>query len=340
MRRTFSGVVGALCIVGLSLHSSAQADDCGSLNLLTSVDLVPNSDHTAEFIPVTIEDKQKLMLLDTGGAFSEITPQAADEFGFSRGHASYEQYNVSGEHSSDFVRAPLKIGTLKADEFKLIVAPDALFDDPKIAGIIGPDILTRADIDVDFGTDKLNLISSDHWPASAVAVVPMTLIWNGHIVIPVKLDGHMERAILDTGASNTTLVQLTAESTYGLKMGSPDAPEDGALQGRPNLHTYHHAFKTLEFEGIAVSNPQVELIPDPDWWIGSESAAPTVGSHLPSLHRNESGVTMLIGMNVLRHFHLYIAYKESKLYITPAGQAPTQDASATQPAAPATGSVH
>ena len=28
---------------------------------------------------------------------------------------------------------------------------------------------------------------------------------------------------------------------------------------------------------------------------------------------------MLIGMNVLRHFHLYIAYKEERLYITPAG---------------------
>jgi hypothetical protein len=313
------------------------------------MDLVPSSDHTAEFIPVTIKDKQKLMLLDTGGGFSEMTSQAADEFGLSRGHAAYEQYNVSGERSSDFVRAPLQIGSLKASEFKLIVAPEnsVIYDDPRFAGIIGPDILALADVDVDFGTDKLNLISPDHcagkviyWPASAVAVVPMTLIWNGHIVIQVKLDGHLERAFLDTGASNTTLVQATAESTYGLKMGSPDAPEDGALQDRPNLRTYHHTFKTLEFEGISVSNPQVELIPDPDWWIGSESAAPSVGSHLPSLHRDESGVTMLIGMNVLRHFHLYIAYKESKLYITPAGQPATQNTTAAQPGAQATGSVH
>ena len=28
---------------------------------------------------------------------------------------------------------------------------------------------------------------------------------------------------------------------------------------------------------------------------------------------------MLLGMNVLRHFHIYIAFKEKKLYITPAG---------------------
>ena len=28
---------------------------------------------------------------------------------------------------------------------------------------------------------------------------------------------------------------------------------------------------------------------------------------------------MLIGMNVLRHLHIYIAYKEQKIYITPAG---------------------
>jgi hypothetical protein len=28
---------------------------------------------------------------------------------------------------------------------------------------------------------------------------------------------------------------------------------------------------------------------------------------------------MLIGMNVLRHLHIYVAYKEQKIYITPAG---------------------
>ena len=28
---------------------------------------------------------------------------------------------------------------------------------------------------------------------------------------------------------------------------------------------------------------------------------------------------ILLGMNVLKHLHVYIAYKEKKLYITPAG---------------------
>jgi hypothetical protein len=42
---------------------------------------------------------------------------------------------------------------------------------------------------------------------------------------------------------------------------------------------------------------------------------------------------MLIGMNILRHLHIYIAYKEHKLYITPAGT-PTATAESTA-AAPA-----
>ncbi len=38
---------------------------------------------------------------------------------------------------------------------------------------------------------------------------------------------------------------------------------------------------------------------------------------------------MLLGMNILRHFHIYIAYKENRVYITPASP------SAAAPASPA-----
>ena len=40
---------------------------------------------------------------------------------------------------------------------------------------------------------------------------------------------------------------------------------------------------------------------------------------------------MLIGMNVLRHFHIYIAYKEEKLYITRAANTPPNAPTAQTP---------
>ena len=33
-----------------------------------------------------------------------------------------------------------------------------------------------------------------------------------------------------------------------------------------------------------------------------------------------SEANILLGMNILRHLHIYIAYQEHKLYITPAGK--------------------
>jgi hypothetical protein len=49
-----------------------------------------------------------------------------------------------------------------------------------------------------------------------------------------------------------------------------------------------------------VSYPDIVLIPDRESKVGA------------------SGPKMLLGMNVLRHLHLYIAYGEHKLYVTPA----------------------
>jgi hypothetical protein len=41
---------------------------------------------------------------------------------------------------------------------------------------------------------------------------------------------------------------------------------------------------------------------------------------------------MLIGMNILRHFHLYIAYREQRLYVTPTQSVPVLPPTAEAPA--------
>jgi hypothetical protein len=61
---------------------------------------------------------------------------------------------------------------------------------------------------------------------------------------------------------------------------------------------YDYPFKLLDFNGIAVSNPRLQIVSD---------------GYLPK------GIDMLVGVSILRRLHLYIAYGEEKLYITPAG---------------------
>jgi hypothetical protein len=46
--------------------------------------------------------------------------------------------------------------------------------------------------------------------------------------------------------------------------------------------------------------------------------APPLGTRIREPDTEQGLPQVLIGMDILRHLHLYIAYREQKLYITPA----------------------
>lgn len=320
--------LGALLAVALlAVGPAAAEDNCHPLTLFTSVPLSHREGDKRMFVPVTMQGKDKFMLLDTGGAVSEITPQVVDELGLNRRMLSFISVDVAGETSNQAATvAPFVIGTLTTQSMEFVVAPEKnLFGDSgtQYAGILGPNVLMQYDVDIDFGAPKLSLLSPDHcdgkviyWPAAAVAVVPMRVLKSGHIIIPVELDGKTVSATLDTGADTSTLALPVAESDFGLKLGSADTPYAGDMYGKPGAALYHHKFSSLSFGGIAVSNLDVTILPD--FLKDKYKPGPEIGTRLADPVSNSEFSDMLLGMNVLRHLHVYIAYKERKLYITPA----------------------
>jgi hypothetical protein len=326
-------VFTVFAIVGLatSFCSSAWAD-CHPLSVVTSVDLTPADNKLAEFVPVTINGVPKYMLLDTGGAYAEITGDAADELKLARRKGNFELYNVSGKFSDEFTSASLTIGNLKADDAVFVISPGSnMFSkDSKVAGILGPDILQHYDVHLDFGANKLTILSQDHcegkviyWTAGTVAVVPMRVLQSGHILFPVLLDGVSMNALLDTGAANTTLTIPAEERGFNFKLGSADTPIMDVMPDRPGAYIYKHTFKTLDFEGVAVGNLTVQIIPDALTKVTANT--PELGTRLADRKKDEDKADMLVGMDVLRHFHVYIAYKEQKLYITPVEAPPAAE---------------
>ncbi len=337
MLKSTKGVSLAAAVFALLTSAPAAAADCPPLTRLASLDLEPSLDRREAYVPVAIEGVRKLMLLDTGGAMTEITPEAADEVKLHPRRGTFRLYDVYGKYTDQFTMGALALGPLVANNVALVVANSRkLFgDDTGIAGILAPDVLKHYDVDIDFGADKLNLISPNHcdgrvvyWPAATVAVVPMRVLHSGHIVIPVLLDGKPVTAMLDTGAYHTTLLQPLAQSEFGLKLGAADSPQVGHFPGMPNAITYRHVFSSLAFDGITVNNLQVDIIPDLLEQVLASASAPATGSRIRDPKKLEADVSMLIGMNILRHFHLYIAYKEEKLYVSPVDAPPPPTAEA------------
>ncbi|MBV8799398.1 MAG: retropepsin-like domain-containing protein [Alphaproteobacteria bacterium] len=318
------------------------AEDCPPLTMVASVPLTIGSDNRP-YVPVKINGKPKSMLVDTGGFVTEMNRSTSDELQLSARHTRLQLIGVYGDMTQLAVTAALAVGNLHADNMDFMLMPQVhefASDVPDAAGSIAPNFLRPYDADFDFGGGKFNLLSQKHcdgkvvyWPNSGVAVVPIDVRPDGQIVVPVELDGEKLKAVLDTGASTSVLNMEVAEVAFGLKPGSADTPAaSGAGQNKSGMPTYSHRFKSLSLEGIAISNPEMIIIPDLVRMRMMDPHDSLEGDTRVKNSANPVGLDpMMLGMNILRRLHLYIAYKEKKLYITPAAAA----VSAAAPAASA-----
>ncbi len=89
-----------------------------------------------------------------------------------------------------------------------------------------------------------------------------------------------------------------AQRQLGLRTDAPGMRRAAGADGDAGI--YHYPFKSLTLEGMAVNDPDLVVVPD------------AVSHRLP----NRPGV--VLGMGILRHYHLYVAYRVHRLYLTPA----------------------
>ena len=245
--------------------------------------------------------------IDTGGFGSSLTKAGVEQLGLpysarlgaiipAIGGAYISEGNVRLDN--------LRIGDLELGG--LYIPQMEAF--PGVDGLIGPDILGHYDAEFDFARKTFGLFKphpcSDHavyWTGS-YTVIPFTLTRNGHVRVPVTLDGQNTDAILDTGAGISVLSMRDANSMFGLAPNSPAVEATNPVSGTPwrkSVNAYSYTFKTLTMGGATIPNPRIELI-DGRNFLGNDFAS------------------LVLGNDVLSRFHLYIAYRQQKLYVTDA----------------------
>jgi predicted aspartyl protease len=285
---------------------AAAAENC-TLSIVTALpmDIVNAGVMT---VPVTLNNKPFHMLVDTGDYFSVITDRTAKVLGVEP--MSAENFMLKGwggtiiDHFVNLDQFGFGRLARARTQFMVTSRDDADFD-----GLLGADFLYFFDLDFDFAKAKLNLISPNHcegkvvyWTKGGYGLVPFDYK-DRSIQFTVQLDGKEVRAVLDTGAYDTVMSLEKAEDLFGV-----DAKTLAEHKG-------HYPFKTLSFGDVSVAYPDINLV-----------------SEKKSKMLDWGGPRLLLGMGVLRRLHLYISYKEEKLYVTPATQ---YDSPATAPAASA-----
>lgn len=286
-----------LCLLLAMLPAQAQTPPTQDCRLKRIAALDMDLDDTGRItVPVTLNGAPQRMMVDTGAAETLITRQVVSKLKLETRKQPNGKYMVGFGGAINDKVVDIKefgLGSMKGKDFTLFVEED----DIGSAGLLGADFLYFFDLDFDFAHAKLNLVSPDHCPGEVVywtsqpyGVIPFEIKGNW-IVLHLKLDGEEMNAILDTGAADTPMSLERASSAL-------DIDRDVLNKHR------RHTFKVLSFGEIDVNRPTITLVPDRESELMGRCTV--------------TCLNMIIGMTVLRQLHLYISYKEKKIYVTPA----------------------
>jgi predicted aspartyl protease len=310
----------ALALAAL-FSGAAHAADC-SLKLANAIPLTMTQGNVRALVPVGINGTPQLFLLDTGGVATQISAPTAKALTLPIVEIPLKLLDMYGNASEAGARVEnLTLGHMHDTKTVLPIMTGLFGDQAPFVGIFAPDYMGRYDVELDFAAGQMNYFRPDHcpgqvihWPATAVTALPMKLK-NNHLVVEVMLDGHAVKAIIDTGAPNTTLTAAAARRLFGVAADTMDQIALGEQQGHK---VFVHAFQKMSFDGLEVSNPRIVVLPD---MVGSKDVnnGYVTGSHLQRVDDlDPTEPPMLIGMNILTKLHLFLDFSEDKIYVTPA----------------------
>lgn len=330
-----------ICAALAVLASRAvAAEGCGPLQIVGQADIV--STQGALLVPAKVNGLATYMIIDTGGWYRELAPALVDKLNLSTTKRRVGLIDATGRTTDKSATVDdFEIGSFKAKDAVFLV-PKEGFGSDDVGGTIGPQMFTMLDLDLDFEAKKINFVLQDHcegkvvyWKTPSYAIVPFTLTAEGHIRFPIELDGHKFTALLDTGADESYITLRAAEGAFGITEDSPGVTKGGYVNGDKRAQEYERTFKTLTIAGITFNNPKLTLIPDLLRNHQINDHNPKINSHIDTNNEAEGLDDVMVGLEELRHLHVYIAYKEQKLYISPiSAPEPTQVASPAQPPSP------
>jgi hypothetical protein len=317
----FRGAAALLTTLTISAPAIA-AEDC-ALRIITEVDIIADGQSGAWAIPVFFGETEKYFQINTASPFSSINESVVAELGIETFNSSTPMIDLTtGERFNPALARPdqFRIGRLGAENFAFQVdrgeGPD---------GTLGSSVLRNYDVELDFVNRKFFLVDQDHcpgqilhWETPALSSVPMRVSDdNGHAFIDIKVNGVNMEAQISLAGGQTSMNLDVAERRLDFDPDAEGVQELGELQaGNRSEMMYATTFNAIEIGAFTL--PSAEFVLMPDLLRGRFSNQPTVGTMIYDREEPTRLVDVTLGMSVLRHFHIYMAYGENMFYLSPA----------------------
>lgn len=279
---------------------AARAADCP----LQRIAVIPfETDETGHiYLQVVIAGKNARLMLDTGAFWSGIDADWAKAAGLEIRRSSFgvQLVDAAGVRSDMYAKVPeFKVGPMVTQDIDFMLMKGG--DDH--IGVLGMNFFQFQDLEIDNKNHTISTFSQKHcrgggvhWADEAVTltILPAPRSPFPMPIVTADLEGETIRALLDTGATFSHMDIDRAKRRFKLtdaQLGKPVGTAITASGAR--VEQYMYKFKKLTISGIVFED---------------------VTMLLGKFDNSE----MLLGMNELRHLHLYIALKDELVHVTPA----------------------
>ena len=263
----------------LLLSACAQDRSC-QLEKLAELPL--RMEANVPVLTVEINGRPATMVLDTGSDSTVLTRIAARRLGVAEGGEAYSVTGAGGHEPVLLARIDrLRLGAVQVDQLRTLLA-DA--PGPPIDGLLGLDVLVSYELDLDVPQGRAALYRARQctqirpdW-AGAFEQLPAQQARSGHLFVPVQVDGEPLRAMLDTGASVSTLSLQSAEDARvsGRRLAALPASRGQSVNAGGIVMRNAH-FRELKVGQQVIEHPQLAIVDLPatagDMLLGSDYLA-------------------------------------------------------------------
>jgi len=260
-------------------------------------------------VPATLNSKPFRLLVDTGSDSSSISSDVAEQLGIPKNFNPFGGAFLNNAATNYYsIISSISFGNLHSSaQWPFIIDPDAILM-PDMNGLLGADVMSNYDIELDFLGGKMNFFAPNQCPTKTYwagpadyAEMPITLDRASHVVVDATLDGKPVKVFLDTGSPTSIMSLDAARSLFDWDEKDPRLKyaKTIAMNGGAATPFYKFPFATLNFGGVAVLNPKIDLVPRANF----------------NPHGRDNA-EIVLGMSVIRQMHLYISYKGKQLFVT------------------------
>jgi hypothetical protein len=189
-------------------------------------------------------------------------------------------------------------------------------------GFLTGNFFRQYDAELDFTGKKITWLTPTNctdpnqvvfWAHSGVAIIPVKLADDGRLSMTAMVRGHVINAEIDTSSAHTVMRRDIADLYVGLKADKDMVPL-GDLKDGMGMQIFVSNFPEIVFAGGAVMASNLPVLIQDYSMRPALDREPVLGRRDPT----ERIPDLAIGMDVLKHLHMYVVPGQGRVYVTSA----------------------